>query len=139
MERFWAKTRMDVSGCLIWTACKNEWGYGRFGVGGKNRHAHRVAYELAHGPIPAGLLVMHTCDNPACVNVGHLRLGTDADNVADMDKKGRANRTPKPHYKMTIEQVREVRSSTVSAVKLAAKFGVSRSAVTAVRRGVTWK
>jgi len=139
MERFWIKTRPDDSGCILWTAAKDEWGYGRFLFKGKNRHAHRVAYEITHGEIPGALVVMHKCDNPACVNPEHLMLGTHADNVADMDRKGRANRTPTRHQKMTRDQAQEARSSPLSAQCLAARFGVSVSAIYQIRAGTTWK
>lgn len=78
--------------CWPWTGLRSK-GYGRFKVGDKNRYfAHRVAWELANGPIRRDLgelVVMHTCDNPPCCNPAHLRLGTDADNQADMRAKGR--------------------------------------------------
>lgn len=74
--------------CWIWTGPTNNHGYGRFGG---SRYAHRVSYQLAHGPIPPGMVVLHRCDNPPCVNPDHLSLGTQRDNVRDMVTKGRHN------------------------------------------------
>jgi len=86
--RFW--TKVDKSGdCWLWTAARWDTGYGQFMVGGKLRGAHRVSYELAKGPIPAGMLVCHTCDNPRCVRPSHLWLGTVRDNAQDAARKGR--------------------------------------------------
>lgn len=63
--------------------------YPYIGVDGKVFREHRYVWTLTHGQIPAGLVVCHTCDNPRCVNVEHLFLGTQADNLRDMDAKGR--------------------------------------------------
>src|SRR5687768_198156 len=90
-ERFEAKVRRTGS-CWLWTCPPDRCGYGFFRVGRKKWRAHRVAYELYVGPIPRGLLVLHRCDVPACVNPQHLFLGTDADNGADKKAKGRAPR-----------------------------------------------
>jgi hypothetical protein len=93
-DRFWAKV-LRSDGCWLWSACVDEHGYGSFvrlQEDGSHRleGAHRVAWELTHGPIPDGLRVCHHCDTPPCVRPDHLFLGTQADNMADMQRKGRA-------------------------------------------------
>ncbi len=81
-------------GCCLWTAGKFKNGYGAFWVNGQNHRAHRVAWEIANGPIPDGLGVLHQCDTPACQNVNHLFLGTNIDNTADKVAKGRQAKGP---------------------------------------------
>lgn len=77
--------------CWLWKGVRNADGYGRLYFRGHHDYAHRVAWELAHGlPIPTGVVIMHTCDNPACVNPAHLRQGTIADNNRDRAAKGRS-------------------------------------------------
>jgi hypothetical protein len=81
----------DKHGCWPWTATKNNKGYGMMAdkTGIKMRLAHRISWELVYGPIPEGLLVLHHCDNPGCVNPAHLFLGTQQDNMQDMARKER--------------------------------------------------
>lgn len=92
---FWAKAE-KTAGCWIWTGDRHARdGYGRAQPPGRRlMKAHRVAYELVHGPIPDGKVVMHTCDNPPCVNPAHLTVGTQLDNVNDMLAKGRGSPPP---------------------------------------------
>jgi hypothetical protein len=92
-ERFWPKVNKTApNGCWEWTACTNELGYGWIAAGtrqGRHLKAHRVSYALAFGEVPEGMSVLHRCDNPLCVKPSHLFLGTQADNMADMIRKGR--------------------------------------------------
>lgn len=114
-ERLEADTCPEpTTGCLLWCAATNEHGYGRIMCGSRNvtgsrrmTLVHRIAWELEHGPIPAGLCVLHKCDTPACVNVDHLFLGTPADNVRDMMRKRRVGGWARRAF--TREQVANVR------------------------------
>jgi hypothetical protein len=82
---FLDRVEVTPSGCWEWTRARSHDGYGVY----KKLRAHRVAYELAFGPIPDGLSVLHHCDNPPCVNPARLFLGTQSDNMRDCYRKGR--------------------------------------------------
>jgi hypothetical protein len=77
------------SGCIEWTRYTDHAGYGKLSVNSAPVATHRLAWELANGPIPKGLGVLHRCDNPPCCNVAHLFLGTQVENIADMRAKDR--------------------------------------------------
>jgi len=88
------------NGCLEWTRSTVRGGYGQIKVNGKQLKTHRFAWELANGPIPEGMQVLHHCDNPPCCDTEKcLFLGTDADNMADRDAKGRHGQSKKTHCK----------------------------------------
>jgi HNH endonuclease len=89
--RFWPKVRKTKT-CWLWTGSKNNKGYGQLRVGGRKgsaRSAHRIAWELANGPLVPGRCILHRCDTPACVRPDHLFEGSKADNTRDMVLKGR--------------------------------------------------
>ena len=92
--RFWEKVHV-TNGCWEWTARRKLHGYGEFNIMGRLVPAHRMAWVLSVGPIPKGLLVLHRCDNPPCVNPDHLFLGTQLDNIRDAAQKGRMGRSQK--------------------------------------------
>lgn len=149
-ERFEEKFVRDPGGCWLWTASLSGGGYGQIGLGPKGTgrgDAHRVAYELYVGPIPDGVLVMHTCDVRRCVNPAHLRLGSQADNIHDMDSKGRRrsgdHRGEKDgNAKLTDEKVRKLRAEYAAGarqVDLAARYGIWQGTVSSILRRRTWR
>ena len=87
-ERFWNKVNKS-DGCWEWSAGRLDSGYGRFRLDGRMLVASRVAYSLTFGAIPDGLSVLHSCDNPPCVNPKHLRTGTRSENMQEMVARGR--------------------------------------------------
>lgn len=150
-RRFWSK--VDKSGdCWIWTAGKYRDGYGMFWAFGTNIAAHRFAYESAHGSIPDGMCVCHSCDRPACVNPNHLWVGTNAENHADKASKGRGGRGIRrrktyelgeshPRAKLSdfdVLSMRSQRQTGASIGCLAKTFGISRSQVYRIVRREHW-
>lgn len=88
IARFWAKVEKG-DGCWEWNAARNRGGYGQLQIGRRPYVAHRVSWTIANGPIPDGLIVRHTCDNPPCVRPDHLETGTLKDNAQDTVLRGR--------------------------------------------------
>lgn len=145
VERFWAKVdRRGPCECWNWTGSSNlnrcGQRYGSIRVGTMKR-AHRVSYEIAHGSIPAGLVVRHRCDNTLCVNPDHLEIGTQAENVQDRYDRSRAfHQRGEGHgnAKLTAESVREIRRALESGESqraIAMRFGVSQFGVRHARDG----
>lgn len=129
-ERLAAYSKRDESGCLVWQRAKNPAGYGTVtNDEGETRLAHRMAWVTRNGPIPDGLQVLHSCDVPSCVNVDHLWLGTRDENMADMAKKRRT-----ANQRLSDDAVRDIRSSDQQLRVLAKQYGVTKSAIHAVRK-----
>ena len=149
-ERFNEKVdRSESSGpCWEWTAFRDKNGYGRIGLGGREDgvgFAHRVAWMLFRGEIPAGKLVLHKCDNPPCVRPSHLFTGTDSDNAFDRSKKGRnrdqfgqKNNLSKIEKEEHIREIRRRVAMGESQVSIGKIFGVSQSAVSKIVRRKRW-
>jgi len=139
-ERLWEKVnkRSDEE-CWEWMGSKRGHGYGQIWDEGKMRPAHRVAWELTHGPIAEGLFVLHKCDNRACVNPKHLWLGSIADNQRDMAMKGRSTIGERnPHSRLTEQDVREIRASSLKRCELAEIYDVGHQAISQVILRQNW-
>lgn len=145
-ERFAEKVKKRRNGCHEWIGAimpggpRTTGGYGQIHRNGRTAYAHHIAWELAHGPIPEGMHVMHTCDNRRCVNVTHLTLGSFQDNMDDMTAKLRQPHGPKNgHAKLTVEQVRAIRVATGTQKAIGERFGISQPIVSEIRTGKIWK
>lgn len=145
-QRFHQKyVRIPEGGCWVWTAADNH-RYGLISNGSKMLKAHRVSYEIHVGQIPEGLVVMHSCDNPLCVNPEHLSVGTQLDNIRDRDMKGRQvpnmpAGSSNGMHKLTeteVLSIRRLRSAGWSHSAIAERFGVSRSCISAILSGKRW-
>lgn len=154
-DRFWQRVeKAGPNECWNWTGT-NIKGYGviagllygkRYVPKGQKILAHRVSWIMANGEIPDldqhhGWVVMHSCDNPRCVNPAHLSLGTQLANVADMHAKNRRGLVPgkigsaHKHASLTDAQVAEIRASTLGTVELAKRYGVGRHTIQRARYG----
>lgn len=136
VEYFASRSAAMPNGCIEWTGPLKGAGYGqsatRFGGG---RYAHRVVYEQAHGPIPAGMCVCHRCDNKKCLNLAHLFLGTHRENMKDMHAKNRQRggslpNEKNPHCRIKDAEVIAIRKAYEGGMSfraLSESFGVDRA------------
>lgn len=116
------------SGCVLWLAGTSQ-GYGTFANPGGDRSAHRAAWMLKHGPIPAGMQVLHKCDVRLCVNPDHLFLGTIADNMTDKARKRRAL------GKLTADAALAIYRDARPGRQIAREHGVAEGVVRGIRNG----
>jgi hypothetical protein len=141
-ERFFHNVTKTDS-CWIWTGAIGDDGYGRFRIGPKIFRSHRYVYEFYYKVDPDNLLVCHTCDNIVCVNPEHLFLGTQADNSADRDRKGRqAKGEGKPNTKLTdkiVSEIRQLRSTGLRIVDIARKLVLPWITVWKITSGRAWR
>ena len=152
-ERLWSRVEKRDGGCWLWQGAKTrpKSGYGTIRGGGRAHLTHRLSWELANGPIPDGLRVLHKCDVPLCVNPAHLFLGTQRDNMEDMAIKGRHKSRTAPESvkrgelhplaKLTradAEQIRSRRRAGATGASLAREFGVSEATISLIVRGKRW-
>lgn len=124
-------------GCWEWQGTRNQFGYGIFLLPGeKPVRAHRYSYEFYVAPIPDEKIIMHTCDNPPCVNPAHLRIGTKAENNADTARKRRHN-YGLAHWngRLSDADVAAIRASKEPRAVLAKKYGVDYSHIWRIKAG----
>lgn len=144
--------KLPADGCWEWQRSCGSHGYGQFYlVRGKPLAAHRFSWQMTYGPIPAGLHVLHRCDNKRCVRPDHLFLGTARDNIRDCVAKGRH----RPHIargedsavaRLTDVAVDEIKATLITgtrqhpgnAKQLAAKFGVTVTRIYQVGKRGMW-
>ncbi len=147
--RFTRNIKIDeATQCWEWQAARTEAGYGLFLVNRKLVYAHRFSYENFNGPIPVGMHICHSCDNPPCCNPAHLFPGTDADNLADMHSKGRGY-IPSPlrgeqnfNARLTESDIREIRQLHArgqTGVSLSLQFNVRTTTISAIVNHKSWK
>lgn len=143
IKRFAEKIYISGDGCWNWEGATNGAGYGLVSIGGKHVKLHRLAYEIAHGPIPAELFVCHHCDTPQCVNPDHLFLGTPKENTADMFRKGRARPgltrgNINGNRKLDSDAVIRIIADQRDTKTIAAEHSVSISTIQRIRNGSLW-
>lgn len=146
IHRFWSKVNIsdDPDACWEWQAGISEKGYGKFHMGNTMCRAHRISYILNYGSIPDDLNVLHQCDNRKCVNPNHLFLGTQSDNIRDMQQKNRTVSGEKsPTAKLTSEQVIEIRkryaNGGISQKALAKEYGMGQATISLIISRKRWK
>lgn len=143
-ERFWSAVEKSDD-CWTWKRALNHvrGGYGCFNAGGRKMiGAHRFSWTLHYGPIPEGLFVLHRCDNPPCVRPDHLFLGTHAENMADMEAKGRRPVGERAYQaKLTDADVVAIRNAADAGERhadIAKRYGTGRSHISQIAGGTTW-
>lgn len=142
-DRLFCKAAAQPNGCIHWMGALGRAGYGVLGFEGKTYKANRASWEVFRGPIPAGLHVLHRCDQPTCINPDHLFLGTQADNMADKAQKGRTGSRSEyrglPRNKLSAHAVLAIRESTNGSHAVAREYSVHPSTIADIRAYRTWK
>lgn len=126
---------LKSEGCRIWQGHLNKCGYGMVRYDGSMKLAHRVIWQLRVGSIPSGMCVCHRCDTPACVNVEHLFLGTQKDNMVDMSLKCRSG---SKLSKETVVDMRRMYSDGTTCAELSSKFSARYKTVWQIVTNKRW-
>jgi hypothetical protein len=149
------RSKLRENSCIEWTLTPGSDGYGKAKIEGKTYRAHRVAWESVNGQIADGMVICHKCDNPMCVNVDHLFVGTPADNMKDKmgkgrykggpafwankdQRKGSMNFNAKLNESIAIEIKKLIAEGKESLSCIAKKFSVSGGLISQIKRGIVW-
>ena len=140
--RFWARVAKGPD-CWIWTGSTIRHGYGKFTVGGKSITTHRYSWVLHNGEITGALHVLHRCDVTCCVNPAHLFLGNAKINAVDRSTKGRSKTgnhqgVKQSTAKLSDDDVRFIRQSTLSVSKLGDMFNINSGTISRIKRRLRW-
>ena len=146
---FWDRVEMQTvqqeNGCMVFTGHKDDCGYGRISKNDKLVRVHREVWKKHNPDKEITGVIMHSCDNPACINPDHLSHGTQAENVADMVAKGRrvtVKGSKQRDAKLTeadIPKIRElIANPRVYMYKIAEMYGVSETVIRNIRNGKNW-
>lgn len=126
--KFWLLVDRQPDGCWQWLGFRDRWGYGQFE---RNTKAHQQSYRYVNGPIPSGMVICHSCDNPSCVRPDHLFAGTWLDNSRDMAGKGRAH-FQKVDRALYDDIRRAYAAGGVTQKELGDQFGLSQTQVSRI-------
>ena len=142
-DRLWEKVKkQEGDGCWEWFGAADQHGYGSMTIEHRRKKAHRVSYELVHGPIPEGLHLCHKCDNPKCVRPDHLFPGTAKVNLQDAAAKGLLAGEIQGVAKLSNDQAKAIYQSFIESSgnprSVAERHGVSRSCIIDLLKGRRW-
>lgn len=141
---FWSDRSAGWTACWLWLGVPTKAGYGVVHIDRWPVAAHRAAYQMAYGEIADGLLVLHSCDRPLCVNPAHLRVGTAQDNADDMLRRGRQRwlyGSANPASRLTEDDVRSIRAAAAAGTprtEIAARHSVRPETIGKVVRRERW-
>jgi len=131
------------TGCWDWVRSTIGGGYGVITWKRQHIHAHRLSYELINGPIPDGLHVLHSCDNPKCCNPEHLRVGTVKENMQDMRERMRGTLGEKSSKsKLKNEDVIKILGMIedgLSLAEIARRYSMDSQAISQIKYGKSWR
>lgn len=135
VQRFWSKVNKEApNGCWEWTAATLvSGGYGAFRLKGVTQRAHRVSYFLINGELTPGLVIIHKCDNPKCVNPAHLNQGTQAENMSTVPDWGRNKFEVNGRMKLSDDAIIEILQGGKSDRHYARKYGVDHKSIPRIR------
>jgi len=141
-DRFDGLLVKQDNGCIEWNYSVDNNGYGRVYYKGKVIRGHRFAWQKEHGDIPNAMCILHKCDNPRCVNIDHLFMGTMKDNTQDMLSKHREYRVygeATTSAKLKNNDIFYIRGSDKTSKDLAKELGVTPNTITKIKRRDIWK